>query len=210
MTDKYCPLRFREFGSSPHDQRCIGDYCAWFEKCSQSHAEPIYGMKYGNIEWRQVIGAETSQEPREADENANDEDTREKLDAEVRKWCGKYAYQADMVWVWLNRQAAITERDTRLRELYKFEENHRLNIDSIEEVNRKLNKRIAELQEQVNGLTAELEARDKYPDGFIPHVEMMEQVGELTTERDYWKRQYELISRAVEDVVRNYCDEGLA
>ena len=39
------------------------------------------------------------------------DDTREKLEADVRKWCGKYAYQADMVWAWLNRQAAITERE---------------------------------------------------------------------------------------------------
>ena len=37
-------------------------------------------------------------------------DSREKLEADVRKWCGKYAYQADMVWAWLNRQAAITRR----------------------------------------------------------------------------------------------------
>lgn len=40
-------------------------------------------------------------------------DSREKLDAEVRKWCGMYAYQADMVWVWLNRQAAITKAEQR-------------------------------------------------------------------------------------------------
>lgn len=40
-------------------------------------------------------------------------DSREKLEADVRKWCGKYAYQADMVWTWLNRQAAITERECR-------------------------------------------------------------------------------------------------
>lgn len=43
MTDKYCPLRFREYDSNPHDQRCIGEYCAWYGKCSQSHGEPIYG-----------------------------------------------------------------------------------------------------------------------------------------------------------------------
>ena len=207
MTDKYCPLRFREFGSSPHDQRCIGDYCAWFEKCSQSHAEPIYGMKYGNIEWRQVIGAETSQEPREADENACTQDSREKLEAEMAEYLEHDWYMLapgllEKMSGWLDRQAAITERER---------ERHWLEIiGASANCNLELTNQIAELQEQVNGLTAELEARDKYPDGFIPHVEMMEQVGELTTERDYWKRQYELISRAVEDVVRNYCDEGLA
>ena len=39
-------------------------------------------------------------------------DSREKLEAEVRKWYGMYPYQVDMVWVWLNRQAEITERET--------------------------------------------------------------------------------------------------
>lgn len=44
--------------------------------------------------------------------DANDAlDSREKLEAEVRKWCGMYPYQADMVWVWLNRQAAITANE---------------------------------------------------------------------------------------------------
>ena len=85
MTDKYCPLRFREFGSQPHDQRCIGEYCAWFEKCSQSHGEPIYGMTYGNMEPRQVIATEEPQEPREVDENACTQDTREKLEADLNK-----------------------------------------------------------------------------------------------------------------------------
>ena len=36
------------------------------------------------------------------------DDSREKIDAEVQDWCGKYAYQADLVWTWLNRQADIT------------------------------------------------------------------------------------------------------
>jgi hypothetical protein len=42
----------------------------------------------------------------------------------------------------LDRQAAITERETRVRELYRFEENHRWHIRSLEEVNRRLNERI--------------------------------------------------------------------
>lgn len=47
----------------------------------------------------------------------------------------------------LDRQAALTERETKLRELYKFEENHRDHVRSIEEVNQRLNERIAELQD---------------------------------------------------------------
>ena len=67
-------------------------------------------------------------------------DSREKLDADVRKWCGMYAYQADMVWVWLNRQAAITTN--KLYEHYR------------EELMRR-DKRCNELQAQVDRLTAE-------------------------------------------------------
>lgn len=45
-------------------------------------------------------------------------DSREKLEADVQKWCGMYAYQVDMVIVWLNRQAAITRREIYGREQY--------------------------------------------------------------------------------------------
>lgn len=80
-------------------------------------------------------------------------DSREKLEADVLKkhnYMGPKPYSLvttyDDVIGWLDRQAAITEREVKLRELYKFEENHRGHIRSIEEVNQKLNERIAELQ----------------------------------------------------------------
>lgn len=41
---------------------------------------------------------------------------------------------------------------------------------------------IAKHRERNAELTAELEARDKYPDGFVSHSEMMERVGELEAE----------------------------
>ena len=82
-------------------------------------------------------------------------DSREKLEADVYNYIaisitpnkeddGVLAPYTTVL-EWLDRQAAITERETKLRELYKFEENHRYHIRSIEEVNQKLNKRIAEL-----------------------------------------------------------------
>lgn len=49
----------------------------------------------------------------------------------------------------LDRQAAITEREVKLRELHKFEENHRWHVRSIEEVNQQLNERIAELKAEI-------------------------------------------------------------
>ena len=79
-------------------------------------------------------------------------DTRERIEADAWE-----AARLDMSRTWeerrdaivalLDRQAALTERETKLRELYKFEENHREHVRSIEEVNRQLNERIAELQD---------------------------------------------------------------
>lgn len=113
-------------------------------------------------------------------------DSREKLEADVREitmnilidgacmeadLSGDYSKQRrynpsdDIIDAWaelligrLDRQAAITEREVRLRELYKFEANHRGHIDSIEEVNRQLNERSSELQVEVYELEIE---RDK-------------------------------------------------
>ena len=71
-----------------------------------------------------------------------------------RTWGDANGLKKDVIAL-LDRQASITEREVKLRELYKFEKNHRDHVRSIEDVNQQLNGRIAELQEQVNGLTAE-------------------------------------------------------
>jgi len=82
-------------------------------------------------------------------------DTRERIEADAweaarldmsRTW----EQRRDAIVALLDRQAALTERETKLRELYKFEENHRDHIRSIEEVNRQLNERIAELQAELD------------------------------------------------------------
>lgn len=187
--------------------------------------------------------SKTEQNLSEQSESLSDEaDSREKLEADVREWANAFNSELDdcyceetinaghvaMILRWLDRQAAITERETTLRELYKFEENHRWHISQIEEVrdlwiakankvreeNEELQARVDELTAErdqltnainelqkkqpycynpeqpldtlntigryIDELTAELEARDKYPDGFVPHSEMMERVGELT------------------------------
>ena len=111
MTDKYCPLRFREYDSNPHDQRCIGESCAWFGKCSERHGEPIYGMPYGNMEPRQVIATEEPQEPRETAQDALDVDSREKLEADVLEAGCADEIDYDCIIGWLDRQEAITERE---------------------------------------------------------------------------------------------------
>lgn len=86
----------------------------------------------------------------------DERDSRAKIEADIDTWLGSWtAFSVPLKMVkqavlgWLNRQAEITEREVKLRELYRFEENHREHIRSIEEVNKKLNQRIAELEAQV-------------------------------------------------------------
>ena len=90
-------------------------------------------------------------------------DSRAKLEADVQKWCGMYAYQVDMVIVWLNRQAAITERElcALLEENGVHVSHDGLRHITTVEVQRiyEQNVEIAELQAQVDKLTAE---RDYY------------------------------------------------
>ena len=93
----------------------------------------------------------------------DEQDNRAKIEADIDTWLGSWtAFSVPLktvkqaVLCWLDRQAEITEREVKLRELYKFEENHREHIRSIEEVNEKLNQRIAELEAERNELSDEL------------------------------------------------------
>ena len=109
-------------------------------------------------------------------------DTREQLESDAQKFA--QVYYADHLLVYdkvmalLDRQAAITEREVKLRELHKFEENHRWHVRSIEEVNQQLNERIKELEDKVR--------------------RQAESIGEwelrcesMETERDEWKTKFE-------------------
>jgi hypothetical protein len=97
--------------------------------------------------WFDAEHVETEERALDGDTEPQNADSRELLDADVRKWCGEYAYQADMVWTWLDRQAAITEEKTR----YKWV------TASAEEIAAWRSK-AEKLKEQVCELTAE---RDK-------------------------------------------------
>jgi peptidoglycan hydrolase CwlO-like protein len=98
---------------------------------------------------------ETSENPASKCEISDFDDSRELLEADIRKYANPEGNTGTLGACWerkmfefIDRQAAITDRETKLHELYKFEENHREHIRSLEEVNRKLNERIAELQSQ--------------------------------------------------------------
>ena len=277
MNDKYCPLRFREYDSNPHDQRCIGDYCAWFGKCSESELEPIWATVQGETDVRTETATEEPQEPRDTTENGCSQDSREKLEADILEAGCDGEIDYDSIIGWLDRQAAITERD------YGERMASAAMCSNVCAVVAEQRERIAELQAKVDELTAEtieydkaLDAvkndRDAWRERFekanrekcdlqssgvaqkfnnlcnrlrdkgitinwddsrsdywvqLPHDietisadrgrwkahyerrneeanEYAAKLEELETSRDYWKRQYELICRSVEDVARNY------
>lgn len=104
---------------------------------------------------------ETSENPASKCEISDFEDSRDKLEADIRQYANPEGNTGTLGACWerkmlefIDRQAAITERETKLRELYKFEENHREHIRSLEETNRKLNERIAELTAERDNLKA--------------------------------------------------------
>ena len=84
-------------------------------------------------------------------------DTREKLEAEVKKWCGGsgYEYQVDMVHDWLDCQAIITAREIsndiaimETGDMKPIYEDFRVFGISLEEIN-VLRKRKTELENQL-------------------------------------------------------------
>lgn len=156
-TDKYCPLRFREYDSNPHDQRCIGESCAWYGKCSQSHGEPRTDTEETQTRVRTETDAETAQEPREVDENAYTQDSREKLEADMVNilhsaymyaWMhghddrrgGSFSHIHREFFNLLDRQEAITDAEWD---------------DELEQLHMGYKSLIAELQAKVDELTAE-------------------------------------------------------
>lgn len=108
--------------------------------------------------------AENAENVTSKSEIRNFDDSRERLEADIANCCYPHSIvlktNYDEVRSWLDRQVAITEREVKIRELYKFEENHRANIDATEEVNRKLNERIAELTAERDELQAAIDAME--------------------------------------------------
>jgi len=112
---------------------CVADFEAWME------CQPVTGAPERVTESGETL-----------------RDTREKLEADVRRKQREWSQSpcaldtnVHEVIGWLDRQAVITEREVKLRELHKFEENHRWHVRSIEEVNQQLNERIKELEDKV-------------------------------------------------------------
>lgn len=169
------------------------------------------------------------------------QDTREKLEAEMLDDIehfvnGEWVVTHETIADWLDRQAAITERER---------EQHWLEIvGASANCNLELTNQIAELQAQLDEAKAkpdcdccewqeenaklrsqvEMLVSDGLLAAYLRHCErideLQEQLDKLSSdelhwrsEADFWKRKYELIAKAVNDVARNYVDvedEGLA
>lgn len=97
--------------------------------------------------WFDAEHVENQERALDGDTEPENEDSREKLEAEASELVADYAASGEVcdtmyngIIELLDRQAAITER-----EMYRFDENHREHIRSLETINQKLNERIAEL-----------------------------------------------------------------
>ena len=128
-------------------------------------------------------------------------DSREKLEAEVRKWCGMYPYQVDMVWVWLNRQAEITEREIEKKwssfsdsvdgHIAEKQSGHDRTVTALERANAE----IAKLQHQVDSLKRKLEAatdantdyRDEWHRVCAERANLARDLGNAMAERDHYR-----------------------
>lgn len=104
------------------------------------------------------------------------QDSREKLEAEIRyEYNGSIEWEADQIIEWLDRQAAITEReyfetkcydcqDAHDRQTYKNIERYaelKEQLDTMRDVARKFRDERDELQERVDNLCASEKAGDK-------------------------------------------------
>ncbi len=79
-----------------------------------TNREWLYSLEPSELSaWFDAEHVENQERTLDGDIAPENADSRELLGADVRKWCGKYAYQADMVWTWLNRQVAITSNAMR-------------------------------------------------------------------------------------------------
>lgn len=62
-----------------------------------------------------ALAPENGVSAEDVDSNDANADSREKLEADVREWCGDIRWGYETIFKWLDRQAAITERDAFLR-----------------------------------------------------------------------------------------------
>lgn len=118
-------------------------------------------------------------------------DNREKLEADILAWRGKPSNIVDMIPVWLDRQAAITKRETS--EAYEHQAERQGNLVLM------LHNKLTDTQQQVDELTAE---RDEA-------IEIRDQAcGDAATfkaERDGLKRQLENQAAYIAGVEDSLC-----
>ena len=179
-----------------------------------------------HVEGRSTEVGKTSASSRQSDGM----DSREQLEADVQKWCGKYAYQADMVWAWLNRQAAITERELcrwrrdeetkhderihRISELQRQYDELTAERDQLKEQHGRQVETIGRLQERNGELQERVDELEDERDELQKDIWAIESAGEakdmqcaaLDAERDKWKSKCEHYSTHVDRLMESICD----
>lgn len=154
--------------------------------------------------WFDAEHAEHQERALDGDTEPENEDSREQLEADIEEWASimDLEDQIDMIHGWLNRRAAILER-----EMVKF---NRRYFDCVEQ-----EKKIAELTRKMEILKAHgVEIVDAVAGGYEVYNEKIREVSELTAERDELKA--ELIDErgklnrkmnALREVTRDYRNE---
>ena len=115
-------------------------------------------------------------------------DSREKLEADVQKWCGRCAYQFDMVYMWLNRQVAITSNAMR----GKIDE-LTAERDELREKNRRQRKQLFELQNAIherNEGTLKRQWKQQVEELKAEAMRNRDGVESLTAERDAYRERF--------------------
>ena len=152
-----------------------------------NNREWLYSLDVADLsDWFDAEHVETKEQALDGDTEPENEDSRERLEADIEEWASimDLEDQIDMIHGWLNRRAAILER-----EMVKF---NRRYFDCVEQ-----EKKIAELTRKMEILKAHgVEIVDAVAGGYevynekIREVsELQEKVDKLTAERDKLQEQ---------------------
>lgn len=146
------------------------------------------------LEW---VNAEHQERALDGDTEPENEDSRERLEAEIDEWAAAMnleGYQLDMIHGWLNRRAKIMER--------KMVEMNQRYFDCVEQ-----EKKIAELQAKVDELTQVAESKRL---SFADRIRFVNEIDELKAERERYREKFGKCLDYADAIHALMDDEGMA
>lgn len=147
--------------------------------------------------WFDAEHVETEERALDGDTEPENEDSRERLEAEIDEWAAVMnleGYQLDMIHGWLNRRAKIMER--------KMVEMNQRYFDCVEQ-----EKKIAELQAKVDELTQVAESKRL---SFADRIRFVNEIDELKAERGRYREKFGKCLDYADAIHALMDDEGMA